>query len=1079
MKRSILVLPAMLAGAITAQAEVVFDGTLGPAGQLSGDMVVGEADGTRVGSNLFHSFETLNVNFGESLLFTSDFAGTTDNIVSRVTGNGLSIIDGLLWSDLPGTSLWLINPNGLVFGENAIVDVQGSFHASTADYLVLQDGGRFGADLSLAQNSTLSMANPTAFGFLGNNIGSISVQGSGMFVPYGETLELVGGDIAIDDAFFVADGGTFGLASPAGAGEVSAGAAGYEGADAWGDIRLTDSGVFANGDGGGAVFIRGGRFVMERSRIESLTFGAEDGNGIRITADDVLVLDDSIIDGTTFGDGRGTHVGIDAAGSVLIGGGSGVSGGTRGGGDGGGIAITAGTSITLDGVRGDGRPSRTSGSTFGAGAGGDTVFTAPVITVSNGAIIASNSVDTGNAGSITLNASESVTLIGTDPNGFSGGIFAQSVSDGDAADVFVNTRDFNVLDASWIFLPAFGSGDGGDLTIDASGDVTFAGVGLFNDWNLIELGAPGTGSPGSLTVNAANMSVLDGTVIRTVGDNANGGGVNLDIAGTLLIEGWTTDDFGNGSSSTIDSSAGVGNGGDIDIRAGQVIVGRGGNLRSDSNAGSAGAISIEASESILVGGEVDGVDPETVFGAFITAQSLFTGAAGEQGGAIDLAAPTIDILGGAVVATVAFNPEGTAGDINIVAGEQLTLQNTGLFAPVINSEAAFGATPGSIFLGGTDVVLDDVAILADVSFSDAQAGSVTVAAGNSILMDNFASITALNFFGSGGGDIRLSAPDIVMRNMAILASDTFGRQDGDAGDIYVDGTSLRMESGATIDANSCLCASGGAGNIFVNVDTLDIVGTGFINVPTGIRSTTLGSGDSGDIVINATTINMTGVAVITAESLSSVQDFIDQGIPDAGPGNAGSISITADSLFMSEGFIETTAFEAGGGNIDLDIADFLHAQRSSISASAFGTDEFSGGGNVSIAAPDFIILERGTISASANAGNGGNIDIVSGALIVAPFSSIDASSATGIDGTVSVESPNRLVASVTPLEAPALDVTALTQDPCEIAVNEERSSFTAPKSDGIVESPADYQSSPPLPTAQGGSKAQQCEGPAQ
>ena len=143
-----------MVAATSANAEIVFDGSLGPAGEQSGDMVVGEGDGTRRGANLFHSFDVLNVNTGESLLFTTDFVGSTENIISRVTGTGASLIDGLVWSDVPDASLWLINPNGMVFGENAIVDVQGGFHASTADYLLLADGSQFGADLSRAASST-------------------------------------------------------------------------------------------------------------------------------------------------------------------------------------------------------------------------------------------------------------------------------------------------------------------------------------------------------------------------------------------------------------------------------------------------------------------------------------------------------------------------------------------------------------------------------------------------------------------------------------------------------------------------------------------------------------------------------------------------------------------------------------------------------------------------------------------------------------------------------------------------------------------------------------------------------------
>jgi len=114
-------------------AEVVFDGTLGPGGSLSGNFDIPDSFGTQVGSNLFHSFSTFNINTGESATFTSSFTGVTDNVIGRVTGGSLSTIDGLLASTIPGAAIWLINPNGVVFGDNASLSVPGAFHVSTAD----------------------------------------------------------------------------------------------------------------------------------------------------------------------------------------------------------------------------------------------------------------------------------------------------------------------------------------------------------------------------------------------------------------------------------------------------------------------------------------------------------------------------------------------------------------------------------------------------------------------------------------------------------------------------------------------------------------------------------------------------------------------------------------------------------------------------------------------------------------------------------------------------------------------------------------------------------------------------------
>src|SRR5438552_8242381 len=105
-----------------------------------------------------------------------------------------------------------------MFGPNASLDVSGSFHVSTADYLRLADGATFSAHLS--ETSTLSVAPPVAFGFLGPIPAPASIQSSTLQVSAGHTLSVIGGDIAIRDGVLMASGGRLNLASVAAGGEV-------------------------------------------------------------------------------------------------------------------------------------------------------------------------------------------------------------------------------------------------------------------------------------------------------------------------------------------------------------------------------------------------------------------------------------------------------------------------------------------------------------------------------------------------------------------------------------------------------------------------------------------------------------------------------------------------------------------------------------------------------------------------------------------------------------------------------------------------------------------------------------------
>jgi len=212
------------------QKGIKLDGTVGTAGKIDlpgpGYEIKAEY-GQQAGKNLFHSFEQFNLHYGESATFTGP--GSVGNIISRVTGGDSSWIDGKLASAIPGADLYLLNPAGLMFGPNASLDLSGSFHISTADYLRLGENERFYANPM--ENDVLSSAAPTAFGFLDEDTGNISVKGAGelttavwgeqeyrhwgdwqrknpdfspgLVVPERESISVVGGDIDISGTYFV------------------------------------------------------------------------------------------------------------------------------------------------------------------------------------------------------------------------------------------------------------------------------------------------------------------------------------------------------------------------------------------------------------------------------------------------------------------------------------------------------------------------------------------------------------------------------------------------------------------------------------------------------------------------------------------------------------------------------------------------------------------------------------------------------------------------------------------------------------------------------------------------------------
>ena len=164
-----------------AAAQIATDGSVGPAQGLSGPaFAIGSALGTLSGNNLFHSFSTFNLATGESATFTGP--STLANIVGRVTGGSSSSIDGTIATLTGGsTNLFLINPAGIVFGPNASLNVEGSFHVSTADYLAFADGAKFMSNLG--NGSSFTTAEPAAFGFLNANPAAVAIYGDPYSYP--------------------------------------------------------------------------------------------------------------------------------------------------------------------------------------------------------------------------------------------------------------------------------------------------------------------------------------------------------------------------------------------------------------------------------------------------------------------------------------------------------------------------------------------------------------------------------------------------------------------------------------------------------------------------------------------------------------------------------------------------------------------------------------------------------------------------------------------------------------------------------------------------------------------------------
>lgn len=545
--------------ALPARAQVVLDGTLGAAGPLAGpNYAITNTLGQQVGGNLFHSFSTFNLINGQSATFSGQ-AGT-QNVIARVTGSSPSSIDGLVRSTIAGANLWFINPHGIAFGPHARLNVNGSFHASTASYIKLGSSGRF--DAANPSASVLTIDNPAAFGFLGTPA-ALSVNGSQLAVPTGATLSLVGGPLSISSgsgfARLDAPGGRINLAAASGPGEVTLGAGSIGMAASSAPITLTQAIVSTENPSAhaGPIYIRGGQLVMNTAALTTRNEAAGAGSNIDIALDGDLTMAGSIVRSSAIRGGDAGDTAIRAANVTMSGSSiietSSIDLNNAVGGRAGSTTIDASGNVSLSGSG----TTITSISFFGPAAG-ELNIRAANLTLADGARLNVATFGDGAAGNIFLDVGNLNLTSGG--NILAGALFDSHLSpgSGNGGNIVVNaTGGVNISGAgSGLFSVTESIGNGGTITVRAN-SVSVANGGRISTASTDPNGFGFVGNAGSMDITAAQSLVLENDgAITTESKTAGGGIINLHVGDTLAL---------THSRITTSVADGSGNGGDINI----------------------------------------------------------------------------------------------------------------------------------------------------------------------------------------------------------------------------------------------------------------------------------------------------------------------------------------------------------------------------------------------------------------------------------------------------------------------------------------------------------------------------------
>jgi filamentous hemagglutinin family protein len=658
--------------ALTAQAQIIPDTTLPinsiatPDGNTS--IITG---GTKAGGNLFHSFEQFSIPTGTGAYFNN--AIEIQNIFSRVTGNSISNIDGFI--SVNGTAnLFLLNPNGIIFGPNALLDLGGSFVGSTADRLLFQDGSFYSATETqtvplLAINVPIGLqfgANPGGIVNRSQVFDSKINAIAGLQVTSGNTLALVGGNIDIEGGTMLAIDGHLELGSVGANSRVNWTAQdnlftfNYSDVQDFQDIQLSQQALVRVRDfGRGGMQIQGRRIVMTESSLMGIANNAETlpGGDIAIVGSEAIELNnDSILISATLQSGAGSSIVIETR-RLSLQDGAGIVALSESGGWGGNLTIRSSESIEVSG-----NPSR---GTFSA--------------------LSVKATNAGNSGDLTLVTRQLRVWDG----GFVGG---SDEGQGNGGEIDITTEQLQVWGGAAVGGINYGTGRGVNLTISASEFVEVRGTsGDGTAPSLLAVGTLRAGDAGNLTIDTGRLLIRDGGQV-TAGTTSQGdGGIVAIRAKDIELSG----NFPNPSSLLNAGTASSGNAGSVSIETDRLRVFDGASVAAaTTGSGRAGSITVRANSI-----ELNGFAPNLMSSRGFSPSSLFAGTIGTgDAGSIAIDSKRLSIQNLAEVSVISEGV-GNPGSIEVNA-DLLRLDNQGSFNAV--SETGRG---GNIDLNAANIQL--------------------------------------------------------------------------------------------------------------------------------------------------------------------------------------------------------------------------------------------------------------------------------------------------------------------------------------------------------------------------------------
>ncbi|MGL5074666.1 MAG: beta strand repeat-containing protein, partial [Waterburya sp.] len=623
-------------------------------------------------------------------------------------------------------------------------------------------------------------------------------------------------------------------------------------------------------EGGGLIISTPKLLIEDGGAIITDTFGDAKAGDIQINVSESLEILNfsianpnrfSIITTQTFGSGQAGAINIATKNLTALNGGNiaSVTGGANNTGDGGQVKINASESINLIGVTPELlTPSQITAGTGSAGDAGDVTVDTQRLTVRDGGRIDASTTATGNAGSVIINATESIEVSGTVPGSLNPSLILSSA---------------NILDPSLqalLKLPPIPSGNSGNVKINTSQlNIT--------DGGLITARNDGLGNSGSIQINADSIFLN------------NEGGITSEVGSTFNAfsgngESLTELSFNNNSSPKSAQNSTNTQGGGIDITTQELLIEGGSNISTDTFTDIAGGnITINATENIKVQGSSTANRTKL---SFISTSSFGNGNAGD----LNLSTAKLTILDGSRVGAGTFGT-GLGGNVNVKATELIEVigsEPSQSVASLLGASSLGVGNAGNLTIDTAKLVVRDGGRIDSSAAATGSAGNVNIQASEGIEISGQIPGTNTPSLISSGVNIE----DEISRQLFRLPS----IPTGDAGSVNIATEVFNITDGAEVSVvNEGL---GDAGKLQVNANSILLDNQGNLSAATK-------SGVGGDITLLADNVFLQGNSTTTATA--------------GGDGNGGNISIDANNLVaLDSSQITANANQGAGGNIQID-----------------------------------------------------------------------------------------------------------------------------------------------------------------